>query len=106
MRPAVQVKNAAEALNGSDVKVAAVVGFPHGATFTEIKVEETKKCINDGATEIDMVINVGALKEGNTLVKNEIKQLADICKEKEKLKVIIETGLLRKKKKLQLQAFC
>lgn len=97
----IQVKNAAEALQGSDVKVAAVVGFPHGATYTEIKVEETKKCIADGATEIDMVINVGALKDGNTtLVKDEIKQLVDICKGKARLKVIIETGLLTEEEKI------
>lgn len=97
----IQVKNAAEGLNGSDVKVAAVVGFPHGAAYTEIKAEETKKCIIDGATEIDMVINVGALKEGNTsLVKDEIKQLVDICKGKARLKVIIETGLLTEEEKI------
>lgn len=97
----IQVKNAAEALKGSDVKIAAVVGFPHGATYTEIKVEETKKCIAEGATEIDMVINVGALKDGNTsLVKDEIKQLADICKGKALLKVIIETGLLTEEEKI------
>ena len=91
----IQVKNAVEALKGTAVKVAAVTGFPHGATYTEIKVEETSKCLADGANEIDMVINVGALKEGNLeLVKNEIKQLAALCKGKAKLKVIIETGLL------------
>jgi deoxyribose-phosphate aldolase len=97
----IQVKNAAEALKGADVKVAAVVGFPHGATFTEIKVEETKKCLENGATEIDMVINVGALKEGNLeLVKSEIQQLAGLCKGKARLKVIIETGLLTEDEKI------
>lgn len=97
----IQVKNAVEALKGTDVKVAAVAGFPNGATFTEIKVAETQKCLADGATEIDMVINVGALKEGNlALVKDEIKQLADECKGKAKLKVIIETGLLTEEEKI------
>ena len=97
----IQVKNAVEALKGTDIKIAAVTGFPHGATYTEIKVEETKKCLADGATEIDMVINVGALKEGNLeLVKNEIKQIADTCKGKAKLKVIIETGLLTQEEKV------
>lgn len=96
----VQVKNAVDALTNSDIKVAAVVGFPHGATFTEIKVEETKKCIEDGATEIDMVINVGALKERNLeLIQDEIRQLAEICKDRAKLKVIIETGLLTEEEK-------
>ena len=97
----IQTKNAVEALKGTDVKVAAVTGFPHGATYTEIKVEETKKCLADGATEIDMVINVGALKEGNVeFVKDEIKQLAGLCKGKAKLKVIIETGLLTDEEKV------
>ena len=97
----IQVKNAVEALKGTDVKIAAVTGFPHGASYTEIKVEETKKCLADGATEIDMVINVGALKEGNLeLVKDEIKQIVDICKGKAKVKVIIETGLLTEDEKV------
>lgn len=97
----IQVKNAVEALKGTNIKVAAVTGFPHGATFTEIKVAETKKCLDDGATEIDMVINVGALKEGNLkFVKDEIKQIADACKGKVKLKVIIETGLLTEEEKV------
>jgi len=97
----IQTKNAVEALKGTNVKVAAVIGFPHGATYTEIKVEETKKCLADGATEIDMVINVGALKEGNLeLVKDEIKQIVNTCKGKAKLKVIIETGLLTDEEKV------
>ncbi|HBG49611.1 MAG TPA: deoxyribose-phosphate aldolase [Cyanobacteria bacterium UBA9971] len=98
----IQTKNAVEALKGADVKVAAVTGFPHGATYTEIKVEETKKCLADGANEIDMVINVGALKEGNLeLVKDEIKKLADLCHgAAAKLKVIIETGLLTDEEKV------
>jgi len=103
----IQVKNAAANLKGSAVKVAAVVGFPHGATYTEIKVEETKKCLADGETEIDMVINVGALKEGNLeLVKDEIKQIVDTCKGKAKLKIIIETGLLTDEEKVTASRLC
>lgn len=97
----VQVENACNALAGSDIKVAAVIGFPHGATFTEIKVAEAQKCIKNGATEIDMVINIGALKEGNLeFVKDDISQIANICKGKAKLKVIIETGLLTEGEKI------
>jgi len=97
-----QVKNAAEFLKNSSVKIAAVVGFPHGATFTKIKADETRLCLKNGATEIDMVINIGALKEGDfELVEQDIKTLADLCKEfNAKLKVIIETGLLSYEEKL------
>jgi len=97
----IQVKTAVESLNGSQVKVAAVTGFPHGATYTEIKVAETKKCLADGANEIDMVINVGALKEGNlALVKDDISQIVNVCKGKATVKVIIETGLLTDEQKI------
>ena len=59
------VKFCAELLKGTNVEVGTVVGFPHGSSATETKVFETKLAIADGATEIDMVINVGALKSGN-----------------------------------------
>ena len=96
-----RVKDAVSFLEGTNIKTAAVVGFPHGATYTEIKTAETEKCITDGATEIDMVINVGALKEGNmVLVKDDIKQVAAVCKNKAELKVIIETGLLTDEEKV------
>src|ERR1700690_3374863 len=58
------VPQAAEILRGSDVKVCTVVGFPLGATLPEVKVFETQKSIERGAQEIDMVINIGALKSG------------------------------------------
>jgi len=98
----VWTKTAVEALKNTDVKVAAVAGFPHGATYTEIKAAETKMCLENGANEIDMVINIGALKDGNfELVKSEIQVLAELCKEySAKLKVIIETGLLTEKEKI------
>lgn len=97
----IQVENAVNELKDSDIKIAAVVGFPHGATFTEIKVAETLKCLEHGAKEIDMVINIGALKEGNkSLVKEDIKHVANACKNKAKLKVIIETGLLTDEEKI------
>lgn len=83
---------ACEMLAGSDVKVAAVAGFPLGAMSTAAKVFEAREAVEAGASEIDMVINVGALKEGRyEYVKDEISALADVCP---CLKVIIETCLL------------
>ena len=83
---------AVEKLSGSDVKVAAVAGFPLGAMSTSSKVFEAREAVEAGASEIDMVINVGALKEGRyEYVLHEIAALVDMCP---CLKVIIETCLL------------
>ncbi len=88
------VSSAHHLLEGSDVKVCTVIGFPLGMTTTAAKISETEIALYDGADEIDMVINVGMLKSGNTdYVLNEIKELKDICKE-HILKVILETCLL------------
>lgn len=88
------VKLAKDLLNGTDVKVAAVVGFPLGAMSTNSKVFEAKECIENGASEIDMVINVGMLKAGeDEYVFEEIKKIKDIIG-KNILKVIIETCYL------------
>jgi deoxyribose-phosphate aldolase len=96
----IHVKQASEELKGSDVKVAAVVGFPLGEHSTEIKVLETKECIVNGAEEIDMVINIGALKTGNyALVKKEIEEIVKAAG-KAPVKVIIETGLLSEEEKI------
>lgn len=85
----------AKELEGTDVSVASVVGFPLGANATRVKVFEAQCAIEDGATEIDMVIQVGALKSGNyAVVEDEIRQLVETCKGKALLKVIIETALL------------
>jgi deoxyribose-phosphate aldolase len=62
--PPVHVRRAAALLEGTDVKVGTVVGFPHGYATTEIKVAETRQALSDGATEIDMVLQIGALKSG------------------------------------------
>jgi deoxyribose-phosphate aldolase len=62
--PPVHVRRAAAILDGTDVKVGTVVGFPHGYTTTTTKVDETRQALADGATEIDMVLQVGALKSG------------------------------------------
>ena len=93
------VSLASEELRGTDVKIAAVVGFPLGAMSSEAKVFEAKKCIEDGASEIDMVINVGLLKSGEgKLVEDEIRAIKEAIGDKV-LKVIIETCYLTEKEK-------
>ena len=90
----VWVSFCAEELAQSDVKVCTVIGFPLGANTTAVKVFETKDAINNGADEIDMVINIGALKEGNKqLVLDDIKAVVGATGGK-CVKVIIETCLL------------
>ena len=92
----VWVARAAQALKGSEVAVASVIGFPFGATITEIKAHETRRVIRDGAREIDMVINIGALKSGlHDLVRQDIAMVSDACHESGAInKVIIEAALL------------
>jgi deoxyribose-phosphate aldolase len=83
-------------LKGSRVKVATVVGFPLGATLTSVKAFEAGEALNLGAQEIDMVINIGALKSNEReLVRADIHSVADIThRAGALLKVILETGLL------------
>lgn len=90
------VRRAAQNLKGSDVRVCSVVGFPFGATPAEIKALETRRALRDGAREIDMVINIGALKSGlGDEVRTDIAKVVDACHEAGALtKVIIETSLL------------
>ncbi|MFS0575269.1 deoxyribose-phosphate aldolase [Sporosarcina sp. 179-K 3D1 HS] len=89
------VKTAASALEGTSVKVCTVIGFPLGASTTETKVFETENAISNGASEVDMVLNIGALKSGeNELVKNDIQAVVEAAKGKALVKVIIETALL------------
>lgn len=95
-------KFVAEKLKGSDVKVCTVVGFPLGMSDTRVKAFETKAAIEDGATEVDMVINVGALKDKKyDYVLNDIKTLKDVCGADVVLKVIIETCLLTDEEKVK-----
>lgn len=95
------VKKAATILEGSEVKVCTVIGFPLGATSTEVKAFETEQTIKDGATEVDMVINVGKLKENNLeYVKNDIAAVVNAAKGKALTKVIIETCLLTDEEKV------
>ena len=96
-------KFVAEKLKGSDVKVCTVVGFPLGMSDTRVKAFETKAAIEDGATEVDMVINVGALKDKKyDYVLNDIKTLKDVCGADVELKVIIETCLLTDEEKVKV----
>ena len=82
-------------LNGSDVKVCCVVGFPLGAMATKTKAFEAKTAVEDGADEIDMVINIGAMKEKDyDFVTNDIKAVVDAVSGKAIVKVILETCLL------------
>ncbi|OGV54291.1 MAG: deoxyribose-phosphate aldolase [Lentisphaerae bacterium GWF2_52_8] len=92
---------AAELLRGSDVKVCTVIGFPLGATTTTAKVMETKDCIAQGAEEIDMVMNIGALKSRDyETVKKDIARVKEATGGKI-LKVILETALLTNEEKVK-----
>lgn len=90
------VKLAKENLLGSDVKIVTVVGFPLGANRSDVKAFETSKAVEDGADEIDMVLNVSKLKDKDyDFIINDIKTVKTACKDKP-LKVILETDLLSK----------
>lgn len=89
-------------LEGSKVKIATVIGFPLGANTSDIKALETKKAIDDGADEIDMVINIGALKDGDYgVVRDDIKAVVEAAKGRARVKVIIETSLLTDDEKIK-----
>ena len=96
------VKLCAELLKGSGVPVCTVVGFPLGATSTEAKVFETQQAIRDGAIEVDMVINIGALKSRDyESVERDIASIARACHANNAiLKVIIEAALLTDEEKV------
>ncbi|WP_314625301.1 deoxyribose-phosphate aldolase [uncultured Selenomonas sp.] len=94
------VSFAAHALQGSGVKTCTVIGFPQGATPSEVKAFETKRAIADGAEEVDMVIAVGKLKDGDdAYVKADIEAVVAAAKGKAVTKVIIETCLLTDEEK-------
>ncbi|MHA6501262.1 deoxyribose-phosphate aldolase [Staphylococcus haemolyticus] len=95
------VKYAAERLNDSDVLVCTVIGFPLGATTTATKIFETEDAIKNGATELDMVINIGALKDGRFEdVQKDIEGVVGVANGKT-VKVIIETVLLSDEEKVK-----
>lgn len=87
-------------LNGTDVKVCTVIGFPHGANTKEVKIFEAKQAVQNGAHEVDMVINIGAAKAGDfETIREEIAAIAEAVKGQAILKVIIETALLTDEEK-------
>ena len=95
------VVDAKHLLQGTDVKIAAVVGFPLGAMTTAAKVFEAKEAVENGASEIDMVINVAKLKDGEfEYVENEIRQIKEAIGDNV-LKVIIETCYLTDEEKVK-----
>lgn len=95
------VKFAAEQLQGAESVVCTVIGFPLGANTSAVKAFETKDAIANGASEIDMVINIGALKEGNyDLVRDDIKAVVEAANGT-LVKVIIESCLLTDEEKVK-----
>jgi deoxyribose-phosphate aldolase len=96
------VSYASELLQGTGVDVCTVIGFPLGATTPETKAFETTNAIENGATEVDMVINIGALKDRNdSLVERDIQAVVNAAKGKALTKVIIETSLLTEEEKVR-----
>ncbi|MDQ0339619.1 deoxyribose-phosphate aldolase [Caldalkalibacillus uzonensis] len=95
------VKRCAEQLKGTNVKVCTVIGFPLGANTSVIKAAETAQAIADGAQEVDMVLNIGALKSGqHNVVEQDIKAVVEAAQGKALVKVIIETALLTDEEKI------
>lgn len=96
------VKEAAKQLKDSSVSVCTVIGFPLGAQTADVKAFETKEAIRHGATEIDMVIPIGALKSGeDEIVEKHIRAVVEAAVPKAIVKVIIETALLTDDEKVR-----
>ena len=99
------VKDAKNYVKGN-LKICTVIGFPNGYNTTEVKVFETIQAIKDGADEIDMVINIGKLKDKDyDYILSEIKAIKNACKTKV-LKVIVETCLLTDEEKIKMCEIC
>ncbi|MBI1750588.1 MAG: deoxyribose-phosphate aldolase [Acidobacteria bacterium] len=99
---------AAEHVHGSTVKVCTVAGFPLGATLPQVKIYETEEAIKLGAEEIDMVINVGALKSGqDEIVELDVRGVVEACHRGGAIcKVILETALLTNEEKVRASIAC
>jgi deoxyribose-phosphate aldolase len=97
------VKKASQFLRGSNVPVCTVIGFPLGATLSDVKAYEARRAIFNGAREVDMVINIGALKSGDDCaVEDDIRAVSEAAHENGVLlKVIIETALLTNEEKVR-----
>ncbi|MGY4690358.1 deoxyribose-phosphate aldolase [Salibacterium sp. K-3] len=94
------VPAASAALQGTNVKVCTVIGFPHGATLSSVKAFETKEVVRLGASEVDMVIHTGALKSGREDdVRADIEAVVEAASDRALVKVIIETVLLTEEEK-------
>ncbi len=96
------VKYAKKLLEDTNIKVASVIGFPLGSTTKEVKAFEASQAINNGADELDMVINIGALKDKEyEVLEEDIKAVVSVSKDKALVKVIIETCLLTDEEKVK-----
>ena len=96
------VRLAANLLEGSPVKICSVIGFPLGANKKEIKAHEARKALLDGASELDMVMNVGAMKSGDyKLVEDDMREVRETCGRRITTKVILETALLTDEEKIK-----
>ncbi|MCX5800209.1 MAG: deoxyribose-phosphate aldolase [Candidatus Eisenbacteria bacterium] len=87
---------------GARVKACSVAGFPHGANRSDVKAFEAKRAVGDGAREVDMVINVGALRSGDyRYVENDVRGVVEACGRGVVTKVILETGYLNDEEKIK-----
>ncbi|HMP18363.1 MAG TPA: deoxyribose-phosphate aldolase, partial [Gemmatales bacterium] len=102
------VVRAVEWLRGSDVGICTVVGFPHGSHLTKIKVLEAQAAMADGATELDMVVNIGKVKSGDwNYVKKDIGDVVEAAhRGKALVKVIFENSMLNQEEKMRLCEIC
>ncbi|MFX1246907.1 MAG: deoxyribose-phosphate aldolase [Promethearchaeota archaeon] len=102
------VKLAVETLNGSDLAVGTVIGFPHGSNKLEVKVFEAKQACQDGAVELDMVVNIGkVLTEDWVYIEKEIQEVLNVTQRyKTILKIIFENDFLSDNHKIQLCKIC
>ena len=102
------VKLAAEVLKDSDVIVSTVVGFPHGSNLTAVKVAEAEKAMDDGALELDMVLNIGQLRSGKIdYVREDVKAVCDAAHARGvKVKVIFENAYLNDEEKIAACKLC
>jgi deoxyribose-phosphate aldolase len=102
------VKLAAEVLKGTDVKVSTVIGFPHGSNLTATKVAEAQAAMDEGAVELDMVLNIGQLRSGKAdFVQADIKAVCDAAHARGvKVKVIFENAYLNDEQKILACKLC
>ncbi|MUL37078.1 deoxyribose-phosphate aldolase [Gloeocapsopsis dulcis] len=98
------VRQAAELLHGKNPRVCTVIGFPTGATTSTVKLYEAQEAVDNGATELDVVINLGWLKAGKT--EQLHREIAEICEVGKTIKVILETALLTDAEKRLAAEIC